>query len=173
MASIIKSRKGYRAYICVNGARTTKQFRTKAEAKSWAFEKEEELRLASDAGLPVEPELYFPVDQPIPKATKVESIELLARSEIIAASRSMIEQICGVYFLLQDEEIVYVGQSTDFYARLLTHSKSLTFNRFSIIECPKSRLDDVELLYIQQFSPKFNKKGKPSVPATGGLAWPA
>lgn len=36
MASITKSGSGYRAFLCVNGKRETKVFRTKSEAKLWS-----------------------------------------------------------------------------------------------------------------------------------------
>lgn len=44
MASIQKSKKGYRAFICVNGQRESKQFITKREAVVWASVREIELK---------------------------------------------------------------------------------------------------------------------------------
>jgi len=43
MASIVKTPKGYRAFICVNGKRTTATFRTQREATAWSARRETEL----------------------------------------------------------------------------------------------------------------------------------
>lgn len=44
MASILPVPSGFRAAVYVNGARDTKQFRTKREALAWASARETELR---------------------------------------------------------------------------------------------------------------------------------
>lgn len=46
MASIVKSSKGYRAHVFVQGVRDTASFRTKREAEAWAGAREVELRAA-------------------------------------------------------------------------------------------------------------------------------
>lgn len=48
MASILKLAKGYRAQVCVNGIRESKQFPTKREAAIWAAQRESAIR--ADAG---------------------------------------------------------------------------------------------------------------------------
>ena len=45
MASVQKSGKGYRAFVCVSGIRDSASFRTKREAEAWAGSRETELRL--------------------------------------------------------------------------------------------------------------------------------
>jgi integrase len=49
MASIQKSGKGYRAFVCVNGTRDSQSFRTKREADAWAGTRETELRLTKQS----------------------------------------------------------------------------------------------------------------------------
>ena len=157
MASIQKTQNGYRAFLYVQGYRASKQFPTRSAAKNWAVAKETELRKGPTAFA----DLYDPTDQPIPSVMRYEdpTIETLSEIEILGASRS-VAKVCGVYFLIENDAIVYVGQSIEVYSRLSAHFRSFTFDRVTIVECPRERLDSLELLYIQKFSPKHNKDGK-------------
>lgn len=60
----------------------------------------------------------------------------------------------GVYFLLHEEEIVYVGQSTSPGSRIAQHIKDKIFDRVLLI--PTNDLDNVEAKYIKKFQPKYN-----------------
>lgn len=68
------------------------------------------------------------------------------------------DRIVGVYFLLQDDEIVYVGQSTNIMTRLSNHKFEATklFSRVFVMECPEAHLDRLERLYIDKFKPRYN-----------------
>ena len=61
-----------------------------------------------------------------------------------------------VYFLLQGEEVVYVGQTTQGYSRILQH-KDKIFDKVRYIECTKDDLDTLESEYILKYSPLYNK----------------
>jgi hypothetical protein len=63
----------------------------------------------------------------------------------------------GVYFLCQDEKVVYVGQSANPSARIPHHYKDKKFNRVYLIPVPEQRLLQVEHRYIKQFQPLYNK----------------
>lgn len=65
----------------------------------------------------------------------------------------------GIYFLFQDNELVYVGQAACLDIRLLTHiSEGIKqFNRFAWIPCEKENLEYLEAQYILKFLPKYNK----------------
>lgn len=71
------------------------------------------------------------------------------------------ERACGVYFLLRDHEIVYIGQSVDCYTRLRSHAQDSTkeFNRACYVPVPKEDLDNIEETLISLFKPEYNKKG--------------
>lgn len=157
MASIQKVKAGYRAFVYVKGCRSSRQFKTKADAKQWALTQEAELQAAPL----VEADIYDPVNQPLPHSLPYidDSLTLLAEAEIIGASRS-IRKICGIYFLIHEEEVIYVGQSIDFYSRLAAHLRTFKFDSVTVIECPREKLDSLELLYIQKFSPRCNIMGK-------------
>lgn len=74
---------------------------------------------------------------------------------------------CFVYFLLQDNEIVYVGQTTGcLESRLSFHAVRATsgnggkiFNRAFAYSCDPSSVDAEEQKRIQEFHPKYNRAG--------------
>ncbi|MDF1551944.1 MAG: hypothetical protein P1P84_02725 [Deferrisomatales bacterium] len=63
----------------------------------------------------------------------------------------------GVYFLIENDTIVYVGQSVNVAARIGQHAREKKFDRVSMLPCPHSRLDIVEGFYINFFNPKLNR----------------
>lgn len=63
----------------------------------------------------------------------------------------------GVYFLCQDEKIVYVGQSVNPSSRIPHHYKDKKFNRVYLLPVPEKRLLETEYRYIRQFEPLYNK----------------
>ncbi len=118
------------------------------------------LREIANAAQPVEafcpPEvaaLYGDLDQM--RAAVVESAQ---RSEIEDARR-----LCGVYFLIDGDEVVYVGQSVNVAARILQHIACPTkqFNRACYVPVHPDELDDTEKSLITLFAPKHNSMGLP------------
>jgi hypothetical protein len=67
----------------------------------------------------------------------------------------------GIYFLCQDMEIVYIGQSIDVAYRVVTHLSEATkvFNRVFFIPCHRSNLLAFEKKLIIHFKPKYNSEG--------------
>nr|DAH13743.1 MAG TPA: UvrABC system protein C [Caudoviricetes sp.] len=62
-----------------------------------------------------------------------------------------------IYFLLNGDEVVYVGQSITGLCRPYSHSDK-QFDNVSIIRCKKEELDDLEIFYIRKYMPKYNKR---------------
>jgi len=63
----------------------------------------------------------------------------------------------GIYFLICEGDIVYVGQSKDVLARLGQHATAgVRFDDYRFIECDPIALDALEFHYIKRFAPKFN-----------------
>lgn len=85
----------------------------------------------------------------------------LREQDIVDKSRELVPLV-GVYFLIQDKEVVYIGQAIDIYRRIGQHQydKNKQFNRYAFILCDKSELDIIETLYIHHFSPKYNSQSK-------------
>jgi len=61
----------------------------------------------------------------------------------------------GVYFLVQNNEVVYVGQSVHIYSRIAQHHGK-TFDRYAFVPCEEALLDVLESLYIHVLKPKLN-----------------
>jgi hypothetical protein len=79
---------------------------------------------------------------------------LLTEEDIIKGSAPW-ATASGVYFLINDDKIIYVGQSTNVYARITSHHDK-TFNSFAFIPCEPKVLDGLESLYIHIFRPPLN-----------------
>lgn len=70
----------------------------------------------------------------------------------------------GVYFLIKDNEIVYIGKSVDLRKRLGTHKRRIDFNRVFIIpHTGKDWLIDIEITYIKKFQPILNQCVNPNM----------
>lgn len=63
-----------------------------------------------------------------------------------------------VYFLLDKNEIVYVGKTVNFNQRLKHHMQSKKFDSYFLLKCEsQSEIDKLEFDYIVKFEPKYNK----------------
>ena len=91
------------------------------------------------------------------KHAKFDSKGLLDGNSIVHKSITY-DHVCGVYFLIHDGAIVYVGQSKNVLFRLAEHRRDdvKLFQSFYFIECKASELDNLEALYIQKFKPVHN-----------------
>lgn len=69
----------------------------------------------------------------------------------------------GVYFLVQDDEVVYVGQSINPLSRISTHIKEKAgkFDKSYFLAVPKHMLDAVEGGFINLLNPKLNEGRAP------------
>lgn len=64
---------------------------------------------------------------------------------------------CGVYFLIENREIMYVGKSLDLFNRLSQHMRSgKRFDSYAFLACQPTHLDYYEALYINAFVPPWN-----------------
>lgn len=80
----------------------------------------------------------------------------LLREHEIAASRLDLPTVSGVYFLLRGERVVYVGQSSRIFGRVLTHMGTKNFDGFAYIPCELNQMDVLESLYIHLLRPELN-----------------
>lgn len=60
-----------------------------------------------------------------------------------------------IYFLINDEEVVYVGQTKHGLSRPFSH-RDKPFNRLEIIKCKEKELDVLENKYIIKYQPIYN-----------------
>ena len=68
----------------------------------------------------------------------------------------IIKPICGIYFLVDNEIVVYVGQSEDIYCRIKQHTDK-QFDTAYFLRYSKELLDEKETEFIVGFNPKYNK----------------
>lgn len=66
----------------------------------------------------------------------------------------------GVYFLCQENEVVYVGKSVNVLARISAHRIDKEFDRVFMIPVPEHALNSVEGALIRVLEPKYNVKNK-------------
>lgn len=66
----------------------------------------------------------------------------------------------GIYFLIKDQKIIYVGQSISVLSRIKDHQNHRDFDHFTCIPCPKEHLDMLESLYIHFLRPEQNATSK-------------
>ena len=76
----------------------------------------------------------------------------------------------GIYFLLRDGEVVYVGQAVCLASRIFQHAsrmrvpsapddpndKTIVFDSFATEECPIEMLVELERRYIVELLPEYN-----------------
>jgi len=87
---------------------------------------------------------------------KMTGKTLHTETEIVAVSEPY-KIMCGVYFLVSNDRVVYVGQSVNIPARVAQHKTSgKTFDRVAFVECEKEWLNVLESLYIHVLRPLLN-----------------
>ena len=62
----------------------------------------------------------------------------------------------SIYLLFRDDEVVYVGQSKNPYARMAQHLKDKRFTHVRIMSCRKLRLRHWEEKLIKAYKPQYN-----------------
>lgn len=87
-------------------------------------------------------------------AFKLTGKSLLREEEIVNAANTW-DLAIGVYFLIDTGKVVYVGQSTNVYARIASHHDKV-FDSFAFMPCDKTVLDNLESLYIHILRPALN-----------------
>ncbi|MEN6540846.1 MAG: GIY-YIG nuclease family protein [Mizugakiibacter sp.] len=79
----------------------------------------------------------------------------LLRADEIAGAALPWEKASGVYFLLDGDEVVYVGQAVNVYSRIGQHTDK-RFDRYAFVPCAVDVLDRLESLYIHCLRPRLN-----------------
>lgn len=64
--------------------------------------------------------------------------------------------LCGIYFLIDKNKVIYVGQSTDIRNRIKEHTDKV-YNTILYLECREDELINQETFFIIALNPKYNK----------------
>ena len=84
---------------------------------------------------------------------------ILSKHEILENKIPVIT-VSGIYFLINEDEIVYVGQASDILNRVYFHAKdkSKVFDSFSFVDIDNDAdFNAIEAEYIFRFGPMYNK----------------
>ena len=63
----------------------------------------------------------------------------------------------GIYLLVRDNKIVYVGQSVCVESRIAQHRVDKEFDKAYFFECPANEINEVEMILIESLCPEYNK----------------
>ena len=83
--------------------------------------------------------------------------KLLEQNEIISKSYEVERNKTGVYFLIHENKIVYVGKTIKGLTRAYSHLDDKIFDRMYFIPCSIEDLDEKESDYIIKYSPIYNQ----------------
>lgn len=86
----------------------------------------------------------------------------LVELQFLRENADLYARVCGIYFLLQDGEVVYVGQSINCHSRISDHSRleHKEFDSVYIVRCDQEALTPLEDLYISKYSPRYNSSAR-------------
>lgn len=151
MASIQQSGRGFRAVIRKVDHYTTRSFRTREEAETWAAQEEDAYYRRKNGDV-----------NPVGYAQAIKQLPgLPTREDILAGAGDFCRS--GVYFLLLGNEVVYVGQSSNLISRLAEHVVSADwgrpFDRYAILPCSEGLRMPLERHYIAELQPRYNVNG--------------
>lgn len=65
--------------------------------------------------------------------------------------------LCGIYLLVDDQEIVYIGSSTDVLNRVWTHKRNKSFGELLWLRLPSAVHPHYEGAFIRSVRPRFNR----------------
>lgn len=74
----------------------------------------------------------------------------------VSANAAPVIMGIGIYFLLDDGEVVYVGKTTNVYGRIVQHLVDKKFDRYYFHPCKPYEVDELEVKYILAYEPKYN-----------------
>ena len=159
----------WRVELCVKGIRKSRSFKSRTLAEAWAEKTElaltdQQERIAAAANVS------------IAKLIPQRVLDALAltdytKTDVLRAALPCRDH-CGVYFLIQEDDVIYVGKSINIFNRIARHrSDGREFDSFAYLLCPMDALEQTEATYITAFMPWLNialgpSKSRPHRPAT-------
>lgn len=81
---------------------------------------------------------------------------MLEKQEVLDRKQAVTKKDCYVYFLIKNDEIIYIGQTTRGTARVYSHYEDKDFDSYSLVPCEESELNDLAAKYIVKFNPRYN-----------------
>lgn len=95
-------------------------------------------------------------------AAELTGSGLCAESVLVKKSVAW-KAVCGVYFLIKDQKVIYVGQSVDIFRRISNHATKIDFDRIAYEPCKEQYLDWLESVYIHFLQPPLNGRRRSGI----------
>jgi len=90
-----------------------------------------------------------------PNQGNLDPTGIMELEDILAIGKRI--PVAGVYFLMLNGELVYVGRSDSVLKRLSQHrANKLFFDQFHVIGCTDKDQKKLEQFYISKFRPRLN-----------------
>lgn len=160
MASIQKHGNKWRAQLTIKGERKSAVFDSEDAAKFWADDTTRRIKRIS--AIPTFGERMAAAQTLLVTALPKRVLNAIAMiphlpEEILEAALP-VASLVGIYFLVRDKEIVYVGQSGfDVLARVSKHRREgKEFDSFAFMHCHRESLNEYEAMYITALMPELN-----------------
>lgn len=155
MASIKPYRDKWRAHVYVKGQRASKTFPTRRRAEEWA----ERAEISKGRGQQLGDIRDHNLLQLIPRKMREALLKTKCTPLDVHDMSFPVSVVSGIYFLLRDGEVTYIGQTENVLARVLKHMREgRKFEAFSFIPCSMEQLNELEQTYITAFMPDENKR---------------
>lgn len=88
--------------------------------------------------------------------------QIISGAVVLYDITQMTGRMCGIYFLINDGEIVYVGQSVNVFSRVSSHAQAgKQFTSVKFLPCEPEKMNEIEGLLIRLLSPKLNGNDGP------------
>lgn len=88
-----------------------------------------------------------------------------ARQLSITSSSLIHVKTCGVYYLTDGLDVLYVGASTNVEARVKAHARGdIDFSQVFVDRCEPKDLRELECEAIKRYRPPFNEVGRGGIP---------
>lgn len=153
MASFETRNNSVRVRIMRDGKKHTKTFRTREDAQVWANRVERRLGISQSI------ESGAHLTSMIPRRVLEALHEVNFSAQEVIGGAIDASAACGIYFLIREGEVSYIGQTKDVFLRLSKHRRDgRRFDAYNFLPCPESELDRMERMYIEAFMPKENMK---------------
>ena len=159
MAYITQIGEKWRAQIAKGGIRKSKVFKTLEDANTWSKAMEDKV----DKSKSIRNVLAAMGDIGTMLSTYIPDRVLDASADLPYATKQILEAaipcktLVGVYFLVYEEKVVYVGKSIDVLRRISRHrDNDIRFDSYAVINCEPDDLDGIESRYINALLPKYN-----------------
>ena len=66
--------------------------------------------------------------------------------------------MCGVYYLTDGLDVIYVGCSINVERRIQHHASTIDFSQVFVDQCEPHQLRDLEAKAIREFNPPLNEQ---------------